>query len=124
MLLLFAFLQYNMPSWCQILVQKEEAPLACLEQRPFTFVGHLSSVVCLFKCSRKSKEGDLTHSAAYCCFLSLTILGNNSDKQNSLEFGFKLCGLKFLASVPTTIARLTNFAPSSVWLFHPWCERY
>jgi len=51
-------------------------------------------------------------------FPSLTILGNDTDKQNSLQSGFKL-----LAGVPRTVASLVNFAPSSVWSFHPWFDK-
>lgn len=71
-----------------------------------------------FKCRRNSKQGDLTCSGVHCCFPSLTILGNDTDKQNSLESGFNL-----LAHVPRTVASLMNFAPSSVWSFHHWFDK-
>lgn len=65
-----------------------------------------------------TQSRDLTCSGAHCCFPSLTILGSDTDKQNSLESGFKL-----LACVPRALASLMNFAPSSVWTFYPWFDK-
>lgn len=82
---------------------------------PFSFYLFSFSI---FLHRRNSEQKALTCSGAHCCFPSLTILGTDTDKWNSLESGFKL-----LAAVPRSVARLMNFAPSSVWSFHPWFDK-